>query len=54
MGRYTAYPSRVAQQTAEVERLHMISFQVVEDSSGNKGLTHSRRSVKYNPGPIHS
>jgi len=41
------YPSRVAQQTAEVERLNMIALQVMEDSGSDKGLSHARRSVEY-------
>jgi hypothetical protein len=48
------YPSGVAQQTAEVERLNVISLQVMEDSSGDKGLTHPRRSVEYDPRAIYS
>ena len=50
--RRIAYPSRVAQQTAEVECLNMITLQVMEDSGGDKGLPHARRSVEYDPRTI--
>ena len=45
---HITYPSRVAQQAAEVERLNMVTLQVVEDSGSDKGLPHARRSIEYN------
>ena len=49
-----AYSGRVAQQTPKVECLDVVSLQVMENRSSDKGLSHPRRSINYNPGAIHS